>query len=453
MVAIEKMIPVQGIKACVIVLLLSLSTPLAVIADENKPGKLELSGAEHRLIKLEKQVHRAHGEPFKIANDGREALKRIKKLKDNYPDNSKVIKLFDRARKALLASKGEVMKITPQMLAYRENEKILTSRFFHEAKMQWENFQAALKQDKGKLTPAFPAPSYKKVALNALKGKYVILEDFEYPTNMFRNLGRQILFVGSDIKGYYFVNLSDRSWLGAYEAVKRYRRLINHDVPEGMKWTLVGQITNLERMVPQAGKKKSKSPQFGWMIESVAIYVPDRTFAIVDEKLDLGGKFAGEEQIEEIKSAGYSIKAIPDDVSPERLVEIYATAIKEKNYPLYLNCIDPNWRKTPTALSRILYHWDWHQHRFATFYVHVKVNVADITVIKGFDPGDDLEAAFLTEKEMQNIQKTAEPLVEKASLTTVAYDERGRQYGSPKPRYLKRTQKGRWYISNYEQPF
>ena len=42
---------------------------------------------------------------------------------------------------------------------------------------------------------------------------------------------------------------------------------------------------------------------------------------------------------------------------------------------------------------------------------------------------------------------------EGSNVGILAYDERGRQYGSPKPRYLRRVEKGRWYITNYAQPF
>lgn len=45
--------------------------------------------------------------------------------------------------------------------------------------------------------------------------------------------------------------------------------------------------------------------------------------------------------MEQIKGPLYSVRSIPADVTPERLVEIFATAIQEKNLKLYLDCIDP----------------------------------------------------------------------------------------------------------------
>jgi hypothetical protein len=100
-----------------------------------------------------------------------------------------------------------------------------------------------------------------------------------------------------------------------------------------------------------------------------------------------------------------------------------------------------------------MYHWEWHQRRFAELYCRVTVNEPEITVIQGFDDKDSLEGAFLTKEDKAKIGKHSAPLVKWAELTTVAWDERGRQYGSPKPRFLRKVEDGRWYIVNYKQPF
>jgi len=101
-----------------------------------------------------------------------------------------------------------------------------------------------------------------------------------------------------------------------------------------------------------------------------------------------------------------------------------------------------------------MYHWEWHQHRFAEFYCHVTVGEAEVYTIKGFDPDDEsVENVFLTDEDMAEISQYAEPLLKHAELKTKAYDERGRQYGSPKPRFFKKEEDGRWYIMNYAQPF
>ena len=56
-------------------------------------------------------------------------------------------------------------------------------------------------------------------------------------------------------------------------------------------------------------------------------------------------------------------------------------------------------------------------------------------------------------RNQEEIKRRAGPLLEQALLWTKAWDERGRQYGSPKPRYLRRYEKQRWYIADYAQQF
>ncbi len=423
-------------------------------ADKDEPSKLQLDGARYRLEKFEQKVKLARGAKIRMGFTENEALKMISALKDKYPDNPQVEDLFQRARKAVLASEGKIVEMSDDVLLYRKNQEKLAEIFKAEGEKEWAAFKEKALSGGAMLPKAFPAPSHHETDLSDLRGKYVVLEDFEYPSNEFMDLGRQFCWVGSGARGHYFVELSNRAWIGAYEAVKRYRRFVNPDVPEGMKWTLVGKITGLELLVPEAAKEKTLAAVWGWSVEPVAIYVPDRTFALADPELELGGRFAGEQRMEQLKGSMYSVKSIPDDVTPERLTEIFITAIKEKNYELYLACIDPARTKTPTGRSRCMYHWEWHQHRFATFYCRVDVGKADIRVIQGFDDsGDSLKARFLTPEEREKLKQHSEPLVEEAELKTTAFDERGKQYGSPKPRFFRRTEKKRWYIINYDQPF
>ena len=448
----------RGLPGCVVALCLWIGGAAlqGVRAEEGaqEPSKLELSGAEHRLDNFELQVKRAKGQPIPLSHDAREALERIARLKEAFPNHPKVLELFDRARRALLLSKGEMTEITPDMLLYRQNEEKLRKMFATRAEQDWTAWMEAKRKTVSFLEKPFPPPDHAEIDYEEVIGQYVALDEFFYPSNEFSDLGRQYVFVGSGTRGYYFVQLSNRAWLGAYEAVRRYKRLICHDVPDGGRWTVVGRITGLEMLVPEAGEEKIGSAAWGWNVVPEAIYVPDRTFARADGELELGGAFAGEAEMETLKSSLYTVTSVPDDVTPERLTEIYATAIREKNYPLYLDCIDPNRRKTPTALSRIAYHWDLHQGRFAELYCHVVVGEAEVTVLRGFSNADaDLESVFLTDEEREKIKAHSEPLLEHAELTTRAFDERGRQYGSQKPRFFRRLERGRWYITNYDQPF
>lgn len=422
--------------------------------DPKKPGKLELGGARHRLEKLEQKVKLARGAKLRLGYVEKEALRRIDALKKKYPDDPDVEALFQRARKAVLASEGKIVKVSDDVLRYRQNEQKLKTMFAEEGEKAWAALKKELAGSKRLINKAFPPPSHEKVDMQTVLDKVVILEEFEYPANEFTDMNRQFCHVGSGARGYYYVLLSCREWLGAYEAFKRYRRFINRDIPEQMKWTLVGKITGIELLVPQAAKEKTLNAYWGWRVEPMALYVPGCTLGTADPELELGGRFAGEERMEQIKSVMYTVKSIPSGVTPERLTEIYATAIKEKNYPLYLECIDPNRRKTKAGLARCMYHWEWHQHRFATFYCRIDVGKATIRVTQGFDDSaDSLKGRFLTAEERAKLKKHSGPLVEDAELRTRAFDERGKQYGSPKPRFLRRIEKKRWYILNYPQPF
>ena len=383
-----------------------------------KAPTTELKRTEHYLKKFEFQVKRMRGQGFRPNWESKEALKRIKALKIKYPDDPAVEALFQRARTALMKSKGGFMEITPAMVAYRENEKKLQKIFADHALKAWQDYQARIAASKKLIKEPWPPASHREVPVEEMIGKYVVLDEFQFPTNEFTDMGRQFVFIGSGVRGFYFIDLNGRNFLGPYEAIKRYRRMINQDVPEGGKWTIVGRISGLELLVPQAGKKKTQRAMWGWKVEPEAIYVPDRTFAVFDPKNKLGAEFAAEARMEAIKSQFYTVKSIPDDVTPQRLLEIYATAIKEKNYKLYLACIDPRRQRTPLGSHRIMYHWEKHQWRFAKFYVHVMVDKAKTEVISGFDSDDSIEGFFLDDAQKQALKKRAGELVEIAFTTS-----------------------------------
>jgi hypothetical protein len=423
--------------------------------EAGRASKSELSRTEYFLGMFEKKVARMRGQPFRLGYEENEALKRIKALKEKYPDDPNVEAFFQRARAALIASKGEGTQVTPDMLAYRENEKKLVALFAAEAEKRWQAFREKALGTEGAIEKAFPAPGPRDADAGEMMGRYVLIEGFEYPRNQFYDMGREFVHVGSGTSGYYYVDIGNRSWLAAYEAVKRYRRLVNANVPENGPWTIVGKITGIELLIPQAGEEKVGAAHWGWSVVPEAIYVPGLTFAEVRPESELGGVFAGEGRMEEIKGPLYTVKSIPEDVTPERLIEIFAIAIKEKNYELFLDCIDPKRKATPTALSRIRYHWDLHQGRFAELYCHVTIveDRTNVIVLKGYDESSDTEGFFLTEEEKSKIRERSEPLVEEATVWTKAWTERGAQHGSEKPHYLRRYEKKRWYIDSYESPY
>jgi hypothetical protein len=445
--------PLPRTLAWLLVLALGLSAGLAA-AGEPAP-KNEVTKAEHFLKKLEDKAKRMRGQAFKPGYEEKQALERIKALKEKYPDDPAVESLFQRTRAALMESKGDSIEITPDMLAYRQNEGKLKEIFAAEAEAQQKDYLASVHASGRLLDKAFPPPAIDQESPATLKNRYVVLDGFEYPTNEFTEGGQQYLYVGSLTQGFYWVSLGGPSWIGPYEAVKRYRRLVNRDVPEGGKWTVVGRITGVRLLVPQAEKKKTVSPQWGWVVEPEAILVPGLTFAVVDKTTELGGVFAGEERLEQLKSGLYTLKEVAADASPETVVLAYATAIQEKNFELAKSLVWPERLNGPRAMDLFEYHWDWHQHRFRTFYVHVTTDEAKIEVQKGYDQDNAVEDFFLTDEQKAKVSKISEEKVEQATVWSKAWDERGRQYGSPKPHFLRRVggAKGRWYIVNFEQPY
>lgn len=131
-------------------------------------------------------------------------------------------------------------------------------------------------------------------------------------------------------------------------------------------------------------------------------------------------------------------------------MEIFMTAIKEKDFALSEKCIDPERMLTATGTDRVRYHWDLHQARFAAQYVHATFDPAKIKVRKGFDDRpEDLENFFLDAETKEKMIATQGEKVESAIVESRAYDERGKQVGSPHRHELIRRSNGRWFVEDY----
>jgi len=436
----------------VVALLVAGATPAAAV--EHAPAS-EVSRAEHFVKKLEERAVRMRGQPFTPGYEENEALRRVKSLRERFPDDPAVEALFQRTRTALVASKGETIEVTPEMLAYRNAEERVVSELARDEEAAWRSLVARLAAEPLGLPPPFPAPSPEETALEAVEGRAVVLEGVEYPAAEFSDLGRQHVAVGSLTRGFYWVDLSGRGWAGAYEALRRYRHLVSPLLPEEGALTVAGRISGVRLLVPEAGKRKTRPASWGWVVEPLAVRVPGRTLGLADPSAAAGGRFAGEERLASLKASTYTVTSVPPGAAPERLVEVFATAAKEKNRELWLSCIDPDRRKGPRAGSLLDYHWEWHQLRFARLYVHVTAEKAEVEVASGHDESDAYDAFFLSDGQRSTAARIAGAKVERATVWTRAWDERGRQYGSPKPRFLKRTggAAGRWYVVNFEQPF
>lgn len=412
---------------------------------------MRIDQAKHYLEEYEKEVARAQGanRNFQSKED---ALGRIKVLCQFAPNDPRVQNLFDRAKACVKAGAGAVSEVDPNMTVYLVNEEKMRNHFAEVSEKAWD--QILLENASNKLERMFPTPDYKEYNVDDLKGKIVVLEDVRYPENQFMGTTGEYVYTGTRSDGIYFIRIDGRSWLGPYEAIKRYRRQVDTTMMDVKQWKLIGQITDLACEVPEAGENQVSAPVMGWEVEPIALYVEGHVLGVYDKNGEHTGRFIDEEKVKEMKEAWYTVKEVPENVTPERLMEIYMSAIKEKNFDLYLDCIDPERRETAIQMDLVTYYWDLHQERFHGEYIHANIN-ADKTVIKtirGFDDGS-VDVFFLDPEEIAKLKSAAGDKLEEATIQTAAIDKNGKQLGSPANHLLRRLNGGRWYIQNYEVRF
>ena len=413
---------------------------------------MRIQQADIYLKEFENEVKRANGATG-IFRSKEDALARIQILNEFAPDDPRVKDLFERARKCIIGATGNFITITDDMVVYLKNEENIRTLYAKKSEDAWN---ALLSQYSDKLMDrVFPTPDLSQVSMSELTGRFIVLDEVRYPMNQFMGVTGEYIHMGKRSSGMYFIRIDTRRWLGPYEAVKRYRRLVDSTMMEVDKWTVLGEIRDVTMEIPEAGEVKVGGPVMALVIEPVALYVPGHVLGIYDGERENSGFFAGEEEVKAIKDSWYTEKTVPDDVTPERLVEIFRQAIKEKNYDLYEECIQPERRQNPIQESQLLYYWDLHQERFHGEYVHANVvpEATKITVVKGYSDESGLESYFLSSEEQQNIASRYGEKVEYASVQTVAFDKNGKQLGSPVNRNLIRTNGGRWYVRDYEIRF
>ena len=413
---------------------------------------MRIGQAEMYLKEFEAEVKRANGATG-IFRSKEDALSRIMILNEFAPNDERVKALFERARACLIGSTGNFTDITHDMTVYLENEANIRKLYAEKSEKTWNEFSSQYKDKL--LERVYPAPDLTESTIDDFKDKYVILDEVRYPANQFLGVTGEYIWVGKRSTGMYFVKINTRRWLGPYEAVKRYRRLVDSTMMEVEQWTVLGEITGITMEIPEAGVQKVGAPVYAVVVEPIALYVPGHVLGLYDPDCETSGRFVGEEEVAAIKESWYTVKSVPQDVTPERLVEIFRQAIKEKNYDLYVDCIQEDRRKNPTQESLLLYHWDLHQERFHGEYVHAEVvpDATKITVVKGYDDSNGLDNYFLSREDQQNIAKRYGDKIEYASVQTVSFDKNGKQLGSPVRRNLIRTNGGRWYIRDYEIRF
>ena len=400
------------------------------------------------LTDFEKEVARADGADTRFFNK-RETLERVQRLAKQYPDDPAVQDLVRRTKACLMRSKGNFMTITPEMLAYKTNEDRLRENLKQQNREAWQKYLASTKP----LTKIFPAPVPERVQVEDFYGQYVVLPDVRYPENEFVGATGEYIFHGKNSTGYYFISLEGRNWVGPYEAIKRYRGLVDSTLGENLKLTVLGKITGLVKESPDISGEKQSPFAWGWIVTPEVLYAGERVVACYDAKRENSGYFYGEDQIEQMKDAWYTVKSIPENVDPKRLMEIFCTAIKEKNFKLYQECIYPARSASERGTSLLRYHWDLHQARFRDEYVHVVFDEPKIIVLKGHDNSDDLENFFLDDEQKKTLNQINGEREEMAIVMSRAFDKNGKQRGSKNSHELRRKGQGRWYVNTYDVRF
>ena len=423
----------------------------ALYAAPGLDPKLRIRQADYYVREFEREVARQRGGEKMVWRAKNDALDRVQALKIEFPDDPEVERLFQRVKSALMKSKGDFTDVDAGWTIYKRNEENLRKIISAEAEREWA---AVLDEHKGNvLAKAFPTPAHKEVLLDDLKGKFVVLDDVQYPEHQFYGATGEFVYCGKPSIGFYFIDIARRDWLGPYEAVKRYRRNVNTALEDVKRWSIIGEIVNITVENPHPSENPVGNLQYGWVVKPVALYVPGHVMAVRDDSGDVTGRYIGEEKVETIKDGWYTVKTVPPDVTPERLMEIFLAAIKEKNYKLYCDCIDPELQKDDIGVDQLRYHWDLHQARFHKEYVHATFGKATIKVQKGFDESDARENFFLDEAQRNTLKRISGVKIEEAVVESKAFDENGKQLGTPHPRRLIRRGGGRWYVEDYAPRF
>ena len=424
-----------------------LALSFSATASPQKAPQRDLGYTEYYLKEFEAEVKRAQGSANTMFRNKNEALRRVQALMQAYPDDPAVQALYARTRTALMMSKGNYNQITPAMVAYLNNEKQLREKYAQLSAAKWQE----LLQGRELLAQVFPTVDpLKNTPETSPIDKTIVLTDVKYPDNQFVGGSGEYIVVGKPSTGFYFVNISGREWLGPYEAIKRFRREVDGSLGDSFNFTVLGKITGPVMEIP--GTRRTNMA-WGWVVEPEALYIDGRIVATFDAQHEKSGSFVEEAKVAGIKEGWYTEKDVPDNATPERVMEIFLASIKEKNYPLYRNCINPERYKTETAESLLRYHWDLHQQRLHGEYVHATFSDTKITVAKGHDDKNDLENFFLDDSQRAQLTKMQGEKVEYATVQSQAFDANGKQIGVKHAHKLIRKGNGRWYVDSYEIRF
>ena len=215
----------------------------AAPAQDEAALKRQIGYADYYVREFEKEVALQRGGEKMVWRNQRTALEKVRDLKVQYPDDPRVEALFQRVKSALKRSKGDFVDIQAEWTQYLHNEENLRQLISKLGEEEWARIIASHRE--GMIEKAFPTPDSAEVSVEELKGKYVLLEDVEYPAKQFYGASGEFIWCGKPSSGFWFVDLAGRDWLGPYEAAKRYRRTVDSSMQDVKKWTVLAEISGI----------------------------------------------------------------------------------------------------------------------------------------------------------------------------------------------------------------
>ena len=271
-----------------------------------------------------------------------------------------------------------------------------------------------------------PLPIASDESLEKLRGRLIVLSDVVYPHNQFAGDDGDFILTVAQSGAVCFVRSDGTEWEGLYGALRRFRRELGPAFLNGGKWDVLACIDNVSEEIVSQSDRRSPRMMRGWVVTPVALFVPGHVLAARD--VDGAWRFAGENWVQEAKEASYTVRTVPDKVTPEGLMQIFVTAIREKHFDLFESCITPERRRQTSALRDLDQHWLAHQ--------------------AWLDRCDRI--LFETATPIRRTHDERGRSVETVMLGSRSLNAEGQSIAPPGMHTLRRVAGGRWFIVNYE---
>ena len=312
------------------------------------------------------------------------------------------------------------------LLSFQSQQSLSEQLLVEVAERSSEAWERLLEKGRGTdgiwRTP-LPVPSDE--GLVTLRGKLIVLSDVIYPHNQFTGSSGDFILTAASSGADCFVRSDGAEWEGLYGALRRFRRELGPVFLNGGKWDVLARIDSVSREIISEDHHREK-PVPGWVVTPVALFVPG--YALAARDADGAWRFAGENWVQEAKESSYSVRYVPDKVTPEGLMQIFVTAIREKHFDLFESCITPERRRKASSLRELDQHWLAHQ--------------------AWLERCENVE--FETATPIRRTHDERGRSVETVMLGSRSLNAVGQSIAPPGMHTLRRVAGGRWFIVDYE---